>query len=282
MADLFEADFEVLLYDLTSTYFEGEMEQNRKAKRGYSRDGRPDCLQVVIALVITPDGFPLAYEVISPRLPPTATPRRCPYPDRLPGLLSAGDAEKPAHDSKRGCVLCHVDCAYIFRQFTAGNLHVELRKAQQTIKRFGAAERLELGAGHREPSILLWPLLVDQYRVHDSIRAGVWERVDQNCIDQAEHRRRCPDTECQREDRDNGETWILPKRAQAIANITPKFMPRLKADGCSVLLLLYSDLAELNLRSSFRFLYRDAALDEVLGISIHVKPKLIFNIAIDA
>jgi transposase len=64
-ADLFAADFEVLLYDLTSTYFEGEMEQNRKAKRGYSRDGRGDCLQLVIALVITPDGFPLAYEVMN-------------------------------------------------------------------------------------------------------------------------------------------------------------------------------------------------------------------------
>jgi len=63
-ADLFQADFEVLLYDLTSTYFEGEMEQNPKAKRGYSRDKRPDCLQLVIALVITPDGFPLAYEVM--------------------------------------------------------------------------------------------------------------------------------------------------------------------------------------------------------------------------
>jgi len=64
-ADLFQADFEVLLYDLTSTYFEGEMEENPKAQRGYSRDGRPDCLQVVIALVITPDGFPLAYEVLA-------------------------------------------------------------------------------------------------------------------------------------------------------------------------------------------------------------------------
>jgi len=64
-ADLFHADFEVLLYDLTSTYFEGEMEDNPKAKRGYSRDGRPDCLQVVIALVITTDGFPLAYEVMN-------------------------------------------------------------------------------------------------------------------------------------------------------------------------------------------------------------------------
>jgi transposase len=63
-ADLFHADFEVLLYDLTSTYFEGEMENNPKAKRGYSRDGRPDCVQVVIALVITTDGFPLAYEVM--------------------------------------------------------------------------------------------------------------------------------------------------------------------------------------------------------------------------
>jgi transposase len=64
-ADLFRADFEVLLYDLTSTYFEGEMEQNPKARRGYSRDGRPDCLQLVIALVVTPDGFPLAYEVMN-------------------------------------------------------------------------------------------------------------------------------------------------------------------------------------------------------------------------
>src|SRR5213083_2810619 len=63
-ADLFEADFEVLLYDLTSTYFEGEMEQNPKAKRGYSRDKRPDCLQLVIALVVTTDGLPLAYEVM--------------------------------------------------------------------------------------------------------------------------------------------------------------------------------------------------------------------------
>src|SRR5213596_4114752 len=63
-ADLFGADFEVLLYDLTSTYFEGEMEQNPKARQGYSRDGRPDCLQVVIGLVVTTDGFPLAYEVM--------------------------------------------------------------------------------------------------------------------------------------------------------------------------------------------------------------------------
>jgi len=64
-ADLFHADFEVLLYDLTSTYFEGEMEQNPKAKRGYSRDKRSDCLQLVIALVVTTDGFPLAYEVMN-------------------------------------------------------------------------------------------------------------------------------------------------------------------------------------------------------------------------
>jgi transposase len=63
-AELFHADFEVLLYDLTSTYFEGEMQENPKAKRGYSRDSRSDCLQVVIALIVTPDGFPLAYEVM--------------------------------------------------------------------------------------------------------------------------------------------------------------------------------------------------------------------------
>ena len=62
--DLFDAEFDLLLYDLTSTYVEGEAEQNGKAKYGYSRDGRPDCKQVVIALVMTPGGLPLAYEVM--------------------------------------------------------------------------------------------------------------------------------------------------------------------------------------------------------------------------
>jgi transposase len=62
--DLFDAEFDLLLYDLTSTYVEGEAEQNPKAQYGYSRDGRPDCKQVVIALVMTPTGLPLAYEVM--------------------------------------------------------------------------------------------------------------------------------------------------------------------------------------------------------------------------
>jgi transposase len=61
---LFDTSFDVLLYDLTSTYFEGLCEQIPKAKHGYSRDGRSDCRQVVIALVVTPDGLPLAYEVL--------------------------------------------------------------------------------------------------------------------------------------------------------------------------------------------------------------------------
>jgi hypothetical protein len=63
--DLFSAKFDVLLYDLTSTYFEGSCAEIPKAKHGYSRDGRPDCRQVVIALVITTDGLPLAYEVMA-------------------------------------------------------------------------------------------------------------------------------------------------------------------------------------------------------------------------
>jgi hypothetical protein len=62
--DLFSTGFDVLLYDLTSTYFEGMCRENPKARHGYSRDGRPDCRQVVIALVITPDGLPIAYEVM--------------------------------------------------------------------------------------------------------------------------------------------------------------------------------------------------------------------------
>jgi hypothetical protein len=63
--DLFEAGYEVLLYDLTSTYFECDPPGRGKRRHGYSRDKRPDCVQVVIALVITPEGFPLAYEVMA-------------------------------------------------------------------------------------------------------------------------------------------------------------------------------------------------------------------------
>jgi hypothetical protein len=62
--DLFQAGYEVLLYDLTSTYFECDPPRQGKRRHGYSRDKRPDCVQVVIALVITPEGLPLAYEVM--------------------------------------------------------------------------------------------------------------------------------------------------------------------------------------------------------------------------
>lgn len=61
--ELFRADFEVLLYDLTSTYFEGTANANRQAQRGYSRDHRPDAKQVLIALIVSEEGFPIAYEV---------------------------------------------------------------------------------------------------------------------------------------------------------------------------------------------------------------------------
>jgi hypothetical protein len=65
--DLFNLTFEVLLYDLTSTYFESAPPLGEQDKRrfGYSRDKRSDCVQVVIALIVTPQGFPLAYEVLA-------------------------------------------------------------------------------------------------------------------------------------------------------------------------------------------------------------------------
>ncbi len=64
--DLFNARFDVLLYDLTSTYFESDppFAEDDKRRYGYSRDHRPDCVQVIIALVVTPEGLPLAYEVL--------------------------------------------------------------------------------------------------------------------------------------------------------------------------------------------------------------------------
>jgi len=63
--ELFAVENDVLLYDVTSTYFEGQADANPQAQRGYSRDHRPDCKQVLIALVVTFDGFPLGYEVFA-------------------------------------------------------------------------------------------------------------------------------------------------------------------------------------------------------------------------
>jgi len=63
LGELFELEYDLLLYDVTSTYFEGLAESNEQAKRGYSRDHRPDCKQVCIALVVSKCGMPLSYEV---------------------------------------------------------------------------------------------------------------------------------------------------------------------------------------------------------------------------
>jgi len=64
-SELFNASYDVLLYDLTSTYFECDVPENEGLRKfGYSRDKRPDCVQVVIALIVTPEGFPVAYEVM--------------------------------------------------------------------------------------------------------------------------------------------------------------------------------------------------------------------------
>ena len=63
LGELFDLEYDLLLYDVTSTFFEGLAESNPQAKRGHSRDHRPDCKQVCIAMVVTRDGIPLSYEV---------------------------------------------------------------------------------------------------------------------------------------------------------------------------------------------------------------------------
>ncbi|EKE08561.1 MAG: Transposase IS4 family protein [uncultured bacterium] len=65
LGELFDLDYDLLLYDVTSTYFEGESDANEQAQRGYSRDHRPDCKQVCIALVVSRDGLPLGYELFN-------------------------------------------------------------------------------------------------------------------------------------------------------------------------------------------------------------------------
>ena len=88
--DLFNISYDVLLYDLTSTYFEADppFPEGDKRRFGYSRDHRPDCVQIVIALVVTPEGLPLAYEV----LPGNTSARR-----RCGGFSSASNGNMARH-----------------------------------------------------------------------------------------------------------------------------------------------------------------------------------------
>src|SRR4030067_249241 len=65
LGELFNLEYDLLMYDVTSVYFEGEAASNEQAKRGYSRDHRPDCKQVCIALVVSREGLPLGYEVFN-------------------------------------------------------------------------------------------------------------------------------------------------------------------------------------------------------------------------
>jgi hypothetical protein len=95
--DLFAAKFDVLLYDLTSTYFESPPpdDETDKRRHGYSRDKRSDCVQVMIALIVTPEGFPLGYEVL-PGNTSDCTTLRGAHLRRLPGLLPARHPARPA------------------------------------------------------------------------------------------------------------------------------------------------------------------------------------------
>ena len=65
VGSLFKVDYDLYLYDVTSTYFEGQAKSNPSARHGHSRDKRGDCKQVCIGLVVTRDGFPLGYEIFA-------------------------------------------------------------------------------------------------------------------------------------------------------------------------------------------------------------------------
>ena len=103
--DLFNVDFDVLLYDLTSTYFEinaSDVPEGDKRRHGYSRDKRPDCPQVVIALVVTPEGLPLAYEVLPGNTADSRTLADIPGQDREAIRQGAADLGDGSGHPDRG------------------------------------------------------------------------------------------------------------------------------------------------------------------------------------
>jgi hypothetical protein len=97
--ELFGAEFDVLLYDLTSTYVEGAAENNPMMRRGYSRDHRPDCEQMVIALIVNSEGFPFSYETFDGNRADVST-----IDQSVPG----GEAHLCPSDLRHGTVVLNV------------------------------------------------------------------------------------------------------------------------------------------------------------------------------
>ena len=102
LGTLFRLDYGLLLYDLTSTYFEGLAEENELARRGYSRDHRGDCKQIVVALVVTRDGFPLAHRTLCRQHPRPEDRRDHRHRDRnAVRQIAANLGHGPRHDQRR-------------------------------------------------------------------------------------------------------------------------------------------------------------------------------------
>ena len=101
LGTLFQLDYDLLLYDLTSTYFEGLAEENDLAQRGYSRDHRSDCKQIVLALVVTREGFPLAHRTLAGNTQDLQTVKTIVTDDRDPlRQVAARLGHGPRHDQQ--------------------------------------------------------------------------------------------------------------------------------------------------------------------------------------
>ena len=100
--ELFGAEFDVLLYDLTSSYVEGAAENNPMMRRGYSRDHRPDCEQMVIALIVNSEGFPFSYETFDGNRADVSTMETNALGD---GRITIGGYTRPLDPITRAVVL---------------------------------------------------------------------------------------------------------------------------------------------------------------------------------
>jgi len=147
--DLFNLDQTIFLYDLTSTYFEGQSQKNWKAKKGWSRDIRPDCDQVVVGLVVNRDGFPLAHEVFEGNTQDNSTVEK---------MLDLLDERVGLTPGRTVVVDRGMACDKNIAQITSRGLHylVASRQSQrdQWLEEFEDAEgfeEIELGSSPTNP-----------------------------------------------------------------------------------------------------------------------------------
>jgi hypothetical protein len=179
-------------------------------------------------------------------------------------------------------VSSEIDDKSIFRDSAAGDFHVVCVEAEHALNGRRLTQGFELLLRDREPARVVWMLLVDEDRVHDAVRVGVGEGVEQHGVDEREHCGGGADAEGERENGDGGEAGIAAQSAEAVADVAAELVEEAHADGGAICFVLRRGLTQVDASFALGFFGSEPLAHEVFLIGLLVRAEFFFDIAVAA